>query len=320
MLYLSNDNHDNGVQVIHSKEKGKSTLMGVIPAVITPIHKDGKIHEKLLEKQVAYLSSVGVHGFLINGTTGEGAFLSREERKRNFEVIRSVSGRKRSLCLTCPLPSTDLVVDEIAAFEPLQPDFIVVTTPYYFTVSQKEIIRHFREIASRSPFPVIAYNIPQCTFNKIEYDAMLEISSLENVAGLKDSSGDFVTFSRAMLHGTKKNFALLQGEDYLNADSLMIGSPGMVTGLGNVWIEPYIEMYQAAQQGDFPRVRKIQAKINKLYEVIRTVGDRVVPAVKGAASLLGRSEKWVKAPMLPLEEEELSRVRKILRDLGLKTV
>ena len=305
--------------MIHAKERDKSLLLGVIPAVITPIHKDGKIYEKLLEKQVAYLSDAGVHGFLINGTTGEGAFLSREERKRNFEVIRSVSGRKQSLCLTCPLPSTDLVVDEIAAFESLQPDFIVVTTPYYFTVSQEEIIRHFREIASRSPFPVIVYNIPQCTFNKIEYDAMLEISCLENVAGLKDSSGDFVTFSRVMLCGTKKNFALLQGEDYLNADSLMIGSPGIVTGLGNIWIEPYIEIYQAAQQGDFPRVRKIQAKINKLYEVIRTVGDRVVPAVKGAVSLLGRSEKWVKAPMLPLEEEELSRVLKILRDLGLKT-
>jgi 4-hydroxy-tetrahydrodipicolinate synthase len=294
--------------------------LGIIPAIITPIHKDGRIHERLLEKQVAYLSDAGVHGFLINGTTGEGPLLSREERKRNFEVIRSVSGRKQFLCLTCPLPSTDLVVDEIAAFESLQPDFIVATTPYYYTASQKEIVRHFRDIADRSPFPVIAYNIPQCTSNKIEYDAMLEISSLENAAGLKDSSGDFVTFSRVMVHGTKKNFALLQAEDYLHADALMIRSPGIVTGLGNVWIEPYVEMYEAAQKNDFSRVRKIQAKINRLYEVIRTVGDRVVPAVKGATSLLGRSEKWVKAPMDSLEEAELSRVLKILRDLGLKTV
>jgi 4-hydroxy-tetrahydrodipicolinate synthase len=306
--------------VTHSKKRDKSSLLGVIPAVITTTHKDGKIHEKLLEKQVAYLSDAGVHGFLINGTTGEGPLLSREERKRTFEVVRSVSEKKQFLCLTCPLPSTDLVVDEIAAFESLQPDFFVVTTPYYFTISQKEIIRHFREIAGRSPFPVIAYNIPQCTFNKIEYGAMLEISSLENVAGLKDSSGDFITFSRVMVQGTKKNFALLQAEDYLHADALMIGSPGIVTGLGNVWIEPYVEMYEAAQKNDFPRVRKIQAKINKLYEVIRTVGDRVVPAVKGATSLLGRSEKWVKAPMDSLEEAELSRVLKILRDLGLKTV
>jgi dihydrodipicolinate synthase/N-acetylneuraminate lyase len=100
----------------------------------------------------------------------------------------------------------------------------------------------------------------------------------------------------------------------------MIGVSGIVTGLGNVWIEPYLEMYQAAQESDFLKVRKLQEKINKLYEVIQTAGDRGVPAIKAATSLLGRSEKWVKAPMFPLEEEELSRVRKILRGLGLKTV
>jgi len=300
-----------------SKKKEKTILRGVIPAVITPIREDGKIHEKLLEKQVSYLSNAGVHGFLVNGTTGEGPFLSREEKRRNFELVRTVSGGKQFLCLGCLQPSTDLTLDEIVAFESLKPDFIVITSPYYFKVSQKEIVQHIRKIARRSPFPVIIYNIPQCTFNKIEYDAMIEISSLENVAGFKDSSGDFITFSRVMFHGKRENFAWIMGEDYLDADSLMIGVSGIVTGLGNVWIEPYLEMYQAAQEGDFLRVQKLQEKINKLYEVIRTARDRGIPAIKAAASLLGRSEKWLKAPMLPLDKEELSRVKEILTDLNL---
>jgi len=300
-----------------SKKKEKTILRGVIPAVITPIREDGKIHEKLLEKQVSYLSNAGVHGFLVNGTTGEGPFLSREEKRRNFELVRTVSGGKQFLCLGCLQPSTDLTLDEIVAFESLKPDFIVITSPYYFKVSQKEIVQHIRKIARRSPFPVVIYNIPQCTFNKIEYDAMIEISSLENVAGFKDSSGDFITFSRVMFHGKRENFAWIMGEDYLDADSLMIGVSGIVTGLGNVWIEPYLEMYQAAQEGDFLRVQKLQEKINKLYEVIRTARDRGVPAIKAAASLLGRSEKWLKAPILPLDKEELSRVKEILTDLNL---
>lgn len=300
-----------------SKKKEKTILRGIIPAVITPIREDGRVHEKLLEKQVSYLSNAGVHGFLINGTTGEGPFLSREEKKKNFELVRTVSGGKQFLCLGCLQPSTDLTIDEIVAFKSLKPDFIVITSPYYFKVSQKEIIRHIREIVRRSPFPVIVYNIPQCTFNKIEYDAMIEISSLENVAGFKDSSGDFITFSRVMIHGKRENFAWIMGEDYLNADALMIGISGIVTGLGNVWIEPYLEMYQAAQEGDFLKVRKLQEKINKLYEVIRTAGNRGVPAIKAAASLLGRSEKYLKAPILPLDEKELSRVKEILGDLNL---
>lgn len=62
-------------------------LVGVIPAIITPIRRNGKIDEGSLEKQVA-LSGARVHGFLVNGTTGEGPFLSEEERKRTFEVVR----------------------------------------------------------------------------------------------------------------------------------------------------------------------------------------------------------------------------------------
>jgi len=304
---------------MNSKKEEKKRLRGVIPAVITPVHEDGKVNEKILVKQVSYLSNAGVHGFLVNGTTGEGPFLSREEKKRNFELVRAASAGKEFLCLGCLQPSTELTMDEIVAFKSLKPDFIVITSPYYFKASQKEIMRHIREIAKHSPFPVIVYNIPKCTFNKIEHDAMMEIATLENVAGLKDSSGDFVTFSRVLAHRKRENFSWIMGEDYLDADSLTIGGSGMITGLGNVWIEPYLEMYQAAQRGDFLKVRKFQEKINKLYEVIRTTGDREIAAIKASVFLLGRSEKWLKAPMLPLDEEELIRIRRILSQLGLKT-
>jgi 4-hydroxy-tetrahydrodipicolinate synthase len=298
-------------------KKKEGELRGVIPAVITPLRKDGKVHEKLLEKHVTYLSRAGVHGFLVNGTTGEGPFLSKEERRRTFRIVRAASGKGQFLCLGCLLPSTELTLEEILAFKSLKPDFIVVTSPYYFKVTQEEMIRHFEMIARRSPFPVIVYNIPQCTHNKIEHGTMLQIASLDNVVGFKDSSGDFITFSRVLSQGAGEDFAWIMGEDYLDAAGLMIGARGMVTGLGNVWVEPYVEMYRAAGKGDFEKVLKCQQKINRLYEVIRTARGRGVPAVKAAASLLGRSETWLKEPLLPVNDEEFSRIERILRNLGL---
>ena len=300
------------------EKKAKGALKGIIPALITPMRRDGTIHEALLEKQVTYLSKAGVHGFLINGTTGEGPLLSRDEKRRTFVVTKRASKRKQFLCLTCIQPSTELTLDEIFAFESLQPDFVVVTVPFYFTVSQKEIVYHFKKIAKHSPFPVIAYNIPQCTYNKMDYKTMLEISSMENVVGLKDSSGDFITFSRVVRGGGRKGFAWIQGEDSLDGESLILGAPGVVTGLGNVWIEPYVEMYRAAEEGDFSRVQEFQKKINRLYKVLHVTGDRNIPAIKSATFLLGRCERWLKPPLLPLNDEELSRVRKVLTDLRLK--
>ena len=300
------------------EKKTEKVLKGIIPAVITPMRKNGTIHEALLEKQVTYLSKAGVHGFLINGTTGEGPFLSRNEKRRTFLVTRRVSKRKQFLCLACIQPSTELTMDEILAFESLRPDFVVVTTPFYFAVSQREIIHHFEKIAKQSPFPLIAYNIPQCTQNKMDYKTMLEISSMERVVGLKDSSGDFITFSRVVRRKGKREFAWIQGEDSLDAKSLTLGTSGVVTGLGNVWIEPYVQMYRAAQEGDFRGVQEFQKKINRLYKVLQVAGNKTIPAIKTAMFLLGRCEKWLKSPLLPLNDEELSRVKKVLANLKLK--
>jgi 4-hydroxy-tetrahydrodipicolinate synthase len=300
------------------EKKAKGALKGIIPALITPMRRDGTIHEALLEKQVTYLSKAGVHGFLINGTTGEGPLLSRDEKRRTFVVTKRASKRKQFLCLTCIQPSTELTLDEILAFESLQPDFVVVTAPFYFTFSQKEILHHFEKIAEQSPFPVIAYNIPQCTHNKIDYETMLEISSMENVVGLKDSSGDFVTFSRIVRRRGEREFAWIQGEDSLDAESLILGASGVVTGLGNVWIEPYMQIYRAAEQGDFRKVQGFQKKINRLYKILHVTGNRTVPAIKAATSFLGRCERWVKSPQLPLNDQELSRVKRVLADLRLK--
>jgi 4-hydroxy-tetrahydrodipicolinate synthase len=302
------------------KKEIAGVLKGIIPAVITPMRKDGTVHEALLEKQVTYLSRAGVHGFLINGTTGEGPFLSRDEKRRTFVATRRASKRKQFLCLTCIQPSTQLTLDEILAFESLQPDFVVVTAPFYFTASQREIIRHFEKIAKQSPFSVIAYNIPQCTHNKMDYKTMLEISSMQKVVGLKDSSGDFATFSRVVRRKGGRAFAWIQGEDSFDAESLILGASGVVTGLGNVWIEPYVRMFRAAQEGDFRGVQKFQKKINRLYKVLQVAGNKTIPAIKAATFLLGRCEKWLKPPLLPLSDEELSRVRKVLADLGLTKV
>jgi hypothetical protein len=81
-----------------------------------------------------------------------------------------------------------------------------------------------------------------------------------------------------------------------------------------------VEIYWAADNRFSEEILKCQEKINRLYEVIQTARGRGAPAVKAAAFLLGRSEKWLKEPILPVNDEELSRIEKILRNLGLNPV
>lgn len=295
----------------------KKRLEGVIPALILPVNENGKINFKFLEKQAAYLISADINGLFINGTTGEGAWLTTEEKIQVFKTVKEVIKGNQVLCAACIQPSTELVINEIQAFEKFKPDYVVAVTPYYYNVSQDIIIEHFKKIAQNSSIPVIIYNIPQCTHNKIELSTILKLAKEENIAGIKDSSGDFISFTRGVYTPVPESFSWIQGEDYLDGPSLNSGAQGIVTGLGNVFIDPYIQMYEKAKKGNYQKVNKMQKEINELYEIIQITGRKVNPAIKAGVALLGRSTKWMKMLSLTLGDEDIAKVKEILINLGL---
>ena len=295
----------------------KKKLEGIIPALILPFDENGKINFEFLEKQVSYLVSSWVYGPFVNGTTGEGAWLTIDEKAEAFKVVKEISEEKVFLCAACIQPSTEIVINEIKAFEKLEPDYIVAVTPYYYSVSQNVIIEHFKKIAQYASIPLIIYNIPQCTHNKIELSTVLKLSQEENIAGIKDSSGDFISFTRGTCTSVPESFSWIQGEDYLDGSSFNIGADGAVTGLGNVFIEPYIQMYKEAKKGNYQKVNEMQKKINKLYKIIQITGGKGIPAIKAGTALMGRSSKWMKIISMSLNDDEVEKIEKILIELNL---
>ena len=292
-------------------------LNGVIPALLIPFREDGSVDHGLLEKQVEYLVSKGVHGIFINGSTGESAYVSTEEKAEIVKTVARVARGKTALCAACIQPSTEQTIRELKVMERLEPDFIVAVTPYYFKVGQAVILEHYRAIASHSSVPVIAYDIPSCTHNKIHLETILRIAEIPNIVGIKDSSGDFITFCRAISRPVKEGFSWIQGDDYLDAPSFLMGAQGIVTGTGNVWIDPYLELYKAIQAQDRKSALECQTRINALCEVFQVVGGRVIPGIKAATYLLGRSHRWMRQRSLTLSEEEIAKVKAVLVGLGL---
>ena len=295
----------------------RKPLEGLIPALITPMDEQGSIDFPALEAQTGYLSAAGVNGFFVGGTTAEGAYLSTKELRLSFETVRSVSAGRQFLCLASLRPSTRMVIEEIEALADLEPDYLVIVAPYYLAAGQHNILQHFHDILAVSPWPVIVYNIPSTTHNPIELETVLALAGEEKVAGTKDSSGNFINFSRGVLRYRDPKFSWIQGEDYLHGPSLSIGARGIVSGLCNVHVAPYVEMIQAARERRWDRVNELQTRINRLYEVIRTCGGRTIPAIKAAVHLLGHCGPWMRQSSMTPTAEDLSRVRAVLEDLQL---
>jgi 4-hydroxy-tetrahydrodipicolinate synthase len=293
--------------------KDNNQLQGVIPAIITPMNERGEIDYGLLERQAAYLSEGGVHGFFIGGTTAEGAYLSTEEKAEVFKVVRSITAGRQFLCAAYIQPFTVAVLEQMRALEATEPDYVVAVTPYYLAMRQEDILEHYRTIAAAAPSPLIVYNIPGNTHNLIDLETVRELAEEKNVVGIKDSTGDFIGFSRGVLGKNPDGFVWIQGEDYLDGPSLMIGCHGIVTGLGNARIEPYVQIYRAAREGDWQTVKKLQARINELYAIIRLCGNSIA-AAKAAAELAGRGSRWMRQKTQSLSDEQMREAARILEE------
>lgn len=295
----------------------KNRIEGVIPAVMTPLKEDGSLDMAALEAQMGYLVEAGVDGLFIGGTTAEGALLTEEERKAAFRLAKEVSGGRVTLYAVILRPHTEQVIAELEDFLSLEPAYVAAVTPFYYAVSQETISDHFTRIADASEVPFMLYNIPQNTHNAVELSTILSLAEHPNIVGIKDSSGAFAPFSRGMLTPMKNDFAWIQGEDLLDAASLLFGGPGLVTGLGNVWIEPYVEMYRAARAGEGEKVKEQQRQINSLARIITLAGGAVIPAIKMAAELRGRGSSRMRIPGDTLKPKFREPIEGVLRELDI---
>ena len=290
---------------------------GFIPAPLLPLTNAGSVDFGLLEKQLDYLVKTGADGLFLNGTTGEGAWLPTAEKADVLRAAKNVAAGRCFLAAACIQPSTPQVLAEMEAMLPLEPDFVVAVSPYYYAVPQGAVAAHFREVARRSPVPLILYNIPQCTHNPIALETVLELAREPNVAGVKDSSGDFVSFCRGLSSEAPADFSWIMGEDYLDGPAMLTGADGIVSGLSNVWAGYHAALVRAARAGDRDGVLANQAKIHQLYGIHRVTGGKVIPVLKAGAELFGRCRRRMYLASLGLGDEEAAAVRGVLEGLGL---
>ncbi len=294
----------------------KNELRGVIPAIFTPISENGEPDPELLTKQTKYLASSGAHGFFVGGTTGEGAFLSTEQKRAILKTVKNVSDGRQFLCMAALQPSTPQVVNEMRMLEDLEPDYFVAVTPYYGEKDQMTILDHFKTLAKESSVPLILYNIPGRTQSPMTVETVLELSRVENIAGLKDSSGDFMFFSRGFLGEYPDSFKWIMGEDLLDAPAFLLGADCIVSGLSNVRIEHYLDMFKAAEQGNTKKVNDCQRQINRYREIFTACpSSKLNAAVKAGAAYFGRGSRGMVMPAMNLNDKEYAEVERILSEI-----
>ena len=299
------------------------SFQGIIPPLITPLKDPDTLDVEGLERLLEHMISGGVHGIFALGTTGEGPCLSYKLRIQVIlEVCRIVKQRIPVLVAV-----TDTAMEESARLAQVAAeagvDSVVLTTPYYFPAGQTELTQYVEHILPKLPLPVMLYNIPSLTKVWFEIDTLSQLSSHDQILGVKDSSGDLDYFAKLVeLKSARPDWSLLVGPEAKMIDSVRLGGSGGVNGGANIYPRLFVEAYQAAVSGDAVRASDLQKKIEdfgQIYE-IGQYASRVIKATKCAASILGLCDDCMAEPFNKFYPEDRAKVETILKTLNLNTL
>lgn len=292
-------------------------IKGIIPPILTPMNNDTEqtVNHEELRRQVERLLSGGVHGLFPFGTNGEGYILSMKEKEEVLEtVIDQVHGRVPVYAGTGCISTADTIRMSKRA-EELGADVLSIITPSFAVASQKELYDHYVAVAKAVNIPIILYNIPPRTGNRLLPETVQALCrDVDVIVGAKDSSGD-VENLKAYIRLTKelaKPTAILAGNDGAILTGLKEGGAGAVAGRANIWPATIAGIYNSFVEGDLESAQKAQDAIAVLQGVFKFGNPNTV--IKKAVAELGYPVGECRRPFNYLCEEGVQALRKVLED------
>ena len=233
-------------------------INGALTALITPF-KDGKTDFSSLEKIIEFQINSGISGLVVSGTTGESATLSDCEKSELFSfAVKTVNGRVPVIGGT-GTNSTDAALKLTDAATRAGCDALLVVTPYYNKASPDGLYRHYSKLASRTPLPIIAYNVPSRTGVNIPIDVLKSLYEDGSIAGLKEASGDISRV--AQIAERLPKMAIYSGNDDQILPIMSLGGKGVISVVSNVLPRETEALCRAASAGDFKKARELQFAI-----------------------------------------------------------
>ncbi|MEI6055564.1 MAG: dihydrodipicolinate synthase family protein [Lentisphaerota bacterium] len=296
-------------------------LKGIIPPIVTPLISPDELDKKGLERLIEHVIKGGVHGIFILGTTGEAPSLSYKLRHELIErACKQIAGR-----VPVMVGITDTAFIEsvnLANFAKKKgADSVVLAPPYYFTAGPDELREYIADMMKEISIPLYLYNMPSMTKLMLDADTVQFASEIKGIRGIKDSSGN-MTYFHLLKHKLKdkKDFSFFVGPEEILAEALFIGADGGVNGGANFCPELYVNLYNAAQAGNWELARELQEKVLDISAAIYTVGrfgSSYLKGVKCALSLLGICNDTLAQPFRSFKEPEREKIRTRLQKIGL---
>jgi 4-hydroxy-tetrahydrodipicolinate synthase len=275
-------------------------IKGLLTAMATPFDANGAVDHDAARRLAAHLLEHGSHGLVIAGSTGECPTLTDAEE---IELLRSVRAEVGDdVLLICGTGTNDTrhSCELTKKAAEAGADASLVVCPYYNKPNEAGIRAHFETVAAAVPdLPMVMYNIPARVIINASPHLLGEIGQIDNIVAVKQANDEEL--------GPIEGLIVLAGNDNTFLRVLEFGGGGGICVASHLVGDRMREMWDAAQEGDLDRARRIDAEITPAYEAT-SVTTNPIP-LKAALAMLGLCEDRLRLPLVSADAEQRAAIK-----------
>lgn len=298
------------------------------PGVYAPVLTffDPVTEELDLDKQGKHavrLAQSGLVGLVAMGSNGEAVHLTPAERVSVLKATRSALDqagfRDVTLIAGCTEQSVRGAIALTEDAASAGAEYAMILPPHYYrgAVNNDVIYNFFKDVADRSPIPVMMYNYPGAVAGvDMDSDLMIRIASHPNVKGAKFTCANTGKLTRLAAarnaisaRGNGSGFLAAGGMADMTVQTMVSGGSGVIAGTANVIPKFCVHVWNLAVQG------KLDEAIEKQKILARAdwvLGSTNVPGTKRALEAMVGYGGAPRRPLPALSEE---RARTVVEDL-----
>lgn len=292
----------------------RAVLGGVFAATVTPFDLNGTLDRDAARRNVRALLDAGLHGVLLAGSTGEAALLDQTERDGLLQAVRDEIPASRFLLMGVGTESTRHTIARAKHAATLGADAVLVVAPHYFTALMTPAAQkaHYLAVADASPAPVVLYSVPAFMHYHLDPDVVCELSSHENIIGIKDSSGN-AEWRNGYLRARGPKFAVMTGHAPSLTQALGDGCAGAVLAAACIAPTLAVRVAQAVGGGHPEDGADAQDGLRRIALEIAAVHG--VPGLKAGVDAAAMYGGPPRSPLMPVSTEARASIQRIVESV-----
>ena len=287
---------------------------GAITAMVTPFSQNGEVDYGGLRNNVRFQIKEGISGLLPLGTTGETPTLSAEEKEKVAKAVIEEAGGKVPVLVGTGSYSTKTTIEQTKKAKELGADAALIVSPYYNKPAQEGLYLHFKSVAESVDIPIIIYNIQGRTGVNIETGTLLRLSSIKNIIGVKEASGN-INQMMDVINQLPKDFVVLSGDDSLTLPLMSLGGRGVISVVSNLLPKKVSRMVELYLEGKTEEAKKLHYELLPLFRAA-FIETNPMP-IKAAMSICGMPAGKCRLPLCDLQPQNEEKLKNVLVKMGL---